>query len=64
MSLPSGDFIIEDASENGINKIFIPNTANLFIINTDHTELDASSNPHEGKKLYIINSSETVRQVL
>jgi len=56
----SGDFIIEDASENGINKIFIPNTANLFIINTDHTELDASSNPHEGKKLYIINSSETV----
>jgi hypothetical protein len=54
----SGDFIV-DTSENGIHKIYIPNTANLFYIDTDHTELDASSNPHEGKKLYIINASTT-----
>ena len=39
----SGDFIV-DTSENGIHKIYIPNTANLFYIDTDHTELDASSN--------------------
>ena len=54
----SGDFIV-DISENGINKIYIPNTASLFYIDTDHTELDTSSNPHEGKKLYIINASTT-----
>ena len=55
----SGDFII-DTSDNGINKIYIPNTANLFYINTENTEvLDASNNPHKGKKLYIINGSST-----
>ena len=54
----SGDFII-DTSDNNINKIYIPNTANLFYIDTNNTELDASNNPHQGQKLYIINASDT-----